>query len=134
VFPRCASLRQLRFVSLFDPLIERLQNSRIHGGDHIDRRIEFFFRHAGFPCVRKAAVNSWIAKPHHRDGETDQHLFALGETFDGVRVAVECTKIRFLQGRYSCQAGGRSMLRPYKSETQSSALIAQHSLTPASRP
>jgi hypothetical protein len=63
---------------LLNALIQRLQHSRIHRGDHIHRRIEFFFRHPRFPCVRKATINSGIAKPHHRHGETDQHFLALG--------------------------------------------------------
>jgi hypothetical protein len=82
---------------LLNALIQRLQHSRIHRGDHIHRRIEFFFRHPRFPCVRKAPVNSWITEAHHRDGEADEHLLALGKTFDGVRVTVKRSEVRFLQ-------------------------------------
>jgi hypothetical protein len=94
------SSRFLAFAPLLDPLIQRLQHSRIYRGDHIDRSIQFFFRHPRFPCVRKAPVHSRIAEPHHCDGETDEHLFAVGETFDGVRIAVESSEIGFLQGSW----------------------------------
>ena len=79
----------LCFISLLDPLIQRLQHSRVHRGDHVHRRIELFFRHPRFPCVRKAPIHSRIAQPHHRDGETDEHLLTLGKTLDGVRIAVK---------------------------------------------
>ena len=68
----------LALIPSFDPLIQRLENSRVHCSDHIYGCVQFFFRHPSFPCVRKASVNSWIAEPHHRDGETDEHLLALG--------------------------------------------------------
>jgi hypothetical protein len=100
------------FVSLLDPLIQRFEHSRVHRGDHIHRRIELFFRHPRFPCVRKAPVNSGIAKPHHRDGETDQHLLALGETFDGVGIVIESAKVSFLQNRHSCQTQGAACCAP----------------------
>jgi hypothetical protein len=32
-------LRQLRFASLLDPLVQRLQHTRIHGGNDVHRRI-----------------------------------------------------------------------------------------------
>ncbi len=89
--------RQLRFASLLDPLIQRLQHTRIHRRDHIHRRIELFFRHPRFPCVRKAAIHARIAKPRYHHGEIDQHLLAFGETFDGMRVAIEGSKIGFRQ-------------------------------------
>ena len=88
----------LALVSRFDSLIQRLQHSRVHRGDDVHRRIEFFFRHPRFPCVRKAPIDSRIAKAHHRDGKTDEHLFPLGEILDGVGVTVKCSKICFLQG------------------------------------
>jgi hypothetical protein len=75
--------------------MQRLQHTRIYGGNHIDRRVQFFFSHPRFPCVRKAAVHSGITEPHHRDRETDKHFFALGKTFDGVCVAVESSEVRF---------------------------------------
>ena len=108
-----SALQSLCLVPLLDALIQRLQHPGIDRGDHIDRSLQFFFRHPRFPCVRKAPVNSWITEAHHRDGETDQHLLALGETFDGVRVTVESSEIGFLQERRSYETGGRSMLRPY---------------------
>jgi hypothetical protein len=88
----------LALASLLDPLIQRLQHTRIHGGNHINSRIELFFGHPCFPCVRKATVHSGIAKAHHRDGQTDEHLFPFGETLDGVSVTIESSKIGFLQG------------------------------------
>jgi hypothetical protein len=91
------SLNSSRFgISRLDPLIERLQHPRIHRCDHVHRCVQFFFGHSRFPRVREATVDSRIAEPHHCNGETDQHLFALGETFDGVRVAVEGSKVGFL--------------------------------------
>ena len=86
----------LRFVSLFNSLIQRLQHTRIDRGDHLDGSIQLFFGHPRFPCVRKAAVHSGIAEPHHRDGKTDEHLLALGETLDGVSVTIKSSKVRFL--------------------------------------
>ena len=87
----------LTLVPIFDPLIQRLQNPCVHGGDHVDRGIQFFLRHPRFPCVRKAPLHSRITKPHHRDRETDQHLLPLGETFHRMGVSVEGSKIRFFQ-------------------------------------
>ena len=84
-------------VSLFNPLIQGLQNPRIHRGNYVHSRVQLFLGHSRFPCVRKAPLHSMIAKPHHGDGETDQHLLPLGETLHGVSVAVKCTKISFLQ-------------------------------------
>jgi len=82
---------------LLNALIQRLQNSRVNGRNHINRGIKFFLRHPRFPCVRKATVHSWITEAHHRDGETDEHLLAVGETFDGVGIAVKRSEVRFLQ-------------------------------------
>jgi hypothetical protein len=87
--------RQPLFLPLFDSLIQRLENSRVHRRDDIDRRVQFFFGHAGFPCVRKAALHSRIAKPHHRHGEAHEHLFALREASYRVRIPVECPEISF---------------------------------------
>ena len=74
----CCPAFRLSLASLLDPLIERLQDSRVYRGDHIYCCIKLFFRHPCFPCVRKAPINSRIAKPHHGDGETDEHLFLFG--------------------------------------------------------
>jgi hypothetical protein len=90
----------LTLISLLDPLIQRFEHSRIHRGDDIHSRIELFFGHPRFPCVRKAPIHSWIAESHHRNGETDQHLLALGETFDSVGITVEGSKVGFLQGSW----------------------------------
>jgi hypothetical protein len=60
----------LGFISLLNPLIQRLQNPRVDRGDHVHRRIQLFFGHTCFPCVRKAAIHSRIAEPHHCDGKT----------------------------------------------------------------
>ena len=111
-FAWCTALRCLCFVSLLDPLIERLQNTGVHCGDDIHRRVQLFFRHPRFPCVRKAPIHLRIAEPHHRDGETDQHLLAPGETFDGMRVAIERAKVGFLQSDCSCQAEGAACCTP----------------------
>jgi hypothetical protein len=88
-------------------LIQRLQNSRVHRRDHIHCRIQLFFRHPSFPCVRKAPVNSRVAEPHHRDGKTDEHLLPLGETLHGMGVAIESSKICFLQFRFPFFGLGR---------------------------
>ena len=98
MWPRCGPGANLAFVSLLDPLIQRLQYTRVHGGDHVDRRIQLFLGHPGFPCIRKAAFHSRIAKPHRRDGEADEHLLAFAEAFDGVSITIEGSKIRFLHG------------------------------------
>jgi len=82
-------------VPRFDPLIQRLQHSRVHRGDDIDCCIEFFFRHPRFPCVRKAPVNSWIAETHHCHSETDEHLLSLGETLDGMSNTIESSEVFF---------------------------------------
>ena len=112
---------------MLDALIQRLQHPCIDRGDHVHRRIEFFFGHACFPCVRKATIHSRIAEPHHCDCEADQHLLALGEAFDGMRIAVEGSKISFLHGSCSSQPEGAACCVPTKSEisdlsTRSSAL------------
>ena len=86
---------------LLDPLIERLQNSRIHCRDHVNRRIQLLLRHSRFPCVRKAPIHSGIAEPHHRHGKTDEHLLALGQTLDRMRIAVKSSEVGFLHGRRS---------------------------------
>ena len=82
---------------LFDPLIQRLQNPRVHGRNHIYRRIQLFLGHARFPCVRKAPLHSRITKPHHGDRETDQYLLPLSEALHRMGLVVKCTKISFLQ-------------------------------------
>jgi hypothetical protein len=98
----CGPRRFLWFGALFDPLIQRLQHFRVHCTDHIDwGGIELFLGHARSPCVRKATIHSRITEPHHRDGKTNEHLLALGETFDGMRIALESSKISLLQGRFS---------------------------------
>jgi hypothetical protein len=78
---------------LFDPLIQRLQNPCIYRRDHVHGSIQFFLGHPRFPCVRKAPIHSRITEPHHRDREANEHLFALGEAFDSVRVAIKSPEI-----------------------------------------
>jgi hypothetical protein len=84
---------------LFDSLIQGLQHSGIYRGDHIHRRIELFFGHPCFPCVRKAPVHSRIAKAHHRYGQTHEHFLTFGQAFDGMGVTIECAKVGSLHGR-----------------------------------
>jgi len=81
-----------------------LQNSRVDGGDYAHRRVQLFFRHSRFPRIREAPIHSRIAEPHHRNGETDEHFLALGEAFDGVRIAVECSEISFFHCFTPCFA------------------------------
>jgi hypothetical protein len=81
-------------------LIQRLQHARVHSGDYIYGCIKLFFCHARFPCVRKASVHSGIAKPHHRDGKTDKHFFPFREALDCMRITIESSEVRFLQGRH----------------------------------
>jgi hypothetical protein len=100
--PRVAPLHSLRFISLLDPLIERLKHSSVHRRDDVHRRVELFFGHSRFPCVRKATIDSRIAKPHHRNGKTDQHLFPLGKALDCMCFTIKGPKIGFLQDRPSC--------------------------------
>jgi hypothetical protein len=83
---------------LLDSLTQRLKNSRIHRGNNIHRRIQFFLSHSRFPCIRKAPFHSRIAEPHHRHGKTHEHLLAFGETLDGMGVTIELAKVSFLQG------------------------------------
>jgi hypothetical protein len=78
-------------------LIQRLQDTRIHGGNYIHRPVQFFLRHSRFPCVRKAPLDSRVAQSHHRNGQANQHLFSISETFNGMGVAIEGSKISFLQ-------------------------------------
>ena len=101
---RNTRLLQFRPFSLLDALIEGLQHPCIDCGDHIYGRVQLFFSHACFPCVRKAPIHSRIAEPHHRNGETDEHFLALGEAFDGVRIAVECSEISFFHCFTPCFA------------------------------
>ena len=93
-----AAFLRLCFVSLLDPLIQRLQHPGVHGGNDINRCIQLFLSHSRFPCVRKAAFHSRIAEPHRRDGEADEHLLAFAKALDGVSVTVEGSKVGFLQG------------------------------------
>jgi hypothetical protein len=67
-----------RLLALFDSLIQRLQNARIHSGNYIHGRVQFLLRHSRFPCIRKAPLHSRIAEPHHRNGQADEHLFTVG--------------------------------------------------------
>jgi hypothetical protein len=105
--PVLPALLWLVLIPCFHPLIQRLQHARIHCGDHIDGSVQFFLRHARFPCVRKAPVHSRIAKPHHRDGKTDEHFFPFREALHCMSIPVERSKVRFLQGR--CSSGFASL-------------------------
>jgi hypothetical protein len=116
-------LRYLRLASLLDALIEGLQHPCIDCGDHIHSRVQLFFRHACFPCIRKAPIHSRIAEPHHCDREADQHLLALSEAFDGVRIAVECPKIGFFHVIAPVRERAQDAA-PLRSQT--SALVPQH--------
>lgn len=87
-----------RFISLFNPLVKGLQNSRIHSGDDVHGSIQLFFADPCFPCVRKATIYSRITETHHRDREADQHFLTVGKTFDGVRLTIKGSKVCFFQG------------------------------------
>ena len=94
VWPCCSpALLSLTLTSRFDPLIQRLQNSRIHRRDYVNGGIQLFLRHPRFPCVRKAPLHSRIAQPHHRDREPYKHFLALGQTLDGVGVFIESSEV-----------------------------------------
>jgi hypothetical protein len=80
-------------LALFDSLIQRLQDTRIHGGNNIHRRIQFFLGHSRFPCIRKAPFHSRIAEAHHRHRQANQHLFPGSETFHGMGVTIELAEI-----------------------------------------
>jgi hypothetical protein len=84
-------------LTLFDTLIQRLQDARIYGSNHIHRRIQFFLGHSRFPCIRKAPFYSGVAEAHHRHGQADEHLFAIRERFDGVGISIKSPKISTLQ-------------------------------------
>jgi hypothetical protein len=91
-----APLFILRLAALLDPLVERLQHSCIHRGDHVYRSIQLFFGHPRFPCVRKAPVHSRIAQVHHRYGQAHEHFLTLGQAVDGMGIAIESSEISFL--------------------------------------
>jgi hypothetical protein len=86
----------LRLTALLDPLIQGLQHPCIHGDNHIDCGVQFFFRHPRFPCVRKAPVHSRIAQVHHRYGQAHEHFLTLGQAVDGMGIAIESSEISFL--------------------------------------
>lgn len=83
--------------ALLNPLIQRLKNTGIHCGDNIHRRVQFLLRHPRLPCIRKAPLDSGVTQPHHRNGQADEHLLSLAETFNGMSVTIECSEISFLQ-------------------------------------
>jgi hypothetical protein len=89
----------LRPAALLNPLIQRLQHAGIHRGDDIDRRVQLFFAHSRFACIRKAPVDSRIAETHHRDRESDQHFLTLRETLDGVRFPIKSSKVCFFHNK-----------------------------------
>jgi hypothetical protein len=97
VYDRNGQFRWLRLGSLLDSLIQRLQHSSVHRGNHVNSGVQLFFSHPCFPCIRKAAFYSRVAEPHHRDRETDEHLLAFAEAFDVVGITVEGAKVGFLQ-------------------------------------
>ena len=75
--------------------IERLQNSRIDSGDHINGTIQIVFIDAGFPCVRKAAFDSRLTVAREGNGEPHQYFFTLAEVRHRVGIAVELAEIGF---------------------------------------
>jgi hypothetical protein len=81
----------------FDSLIQRLQDACIHCGNNIRRGIQFFLSHSRFPCIRKAPLYSRIAEAHHRHRQANQHLFSVSETFHGMGVTIEGSKVGFFQ-------------------------------------
>jgi hypothetical protein len=85
-------------LTLFDSLIQRLQDARLHRGNNIHRRIQFFLSHSRFPCIRKAPLYSRIAEAHHRYRQANKHLFSVSETFHCMGVTIKGSKISFLQG------------------------------------
>ena len=80
-------------MSGFDPLIQRLEHAGVHRGDDIHRRIELFFRHASFPCVRKAPFYSRVAKPYHRYRQPHEHFFPLAQAGRRMRISIKPAKI-----------------------------------------
>jgi hypothetical protein len=111
--PRVRHAPASLFVSLLDPLIQRLQHPRVHCGNDVHCRIKLFLGHPRFPCVRKAPLDSGVAEAHRRHRQTDEHLLAFGEAFDGMRVTIESSEICFLQRHCSCQAKGTTCCAPY---------------------
>ncbi|MDH3605005.1 MAG: hypothetical protein OEU26_35855 [Candidatus Tectomicrobia bacterium] len=75
--------------------VERLQNARIDGGDHIDGAIQIVLIDPGFPCVRKAALDSRLTIAREGDGKPHKNFLALVEVRHGVGIAVELTEIGF---------------------------------------
>jgi hypothetical protein len=75
--------------------IEGLQNARIDSGDHINGTIQIVFIDAGFPCVRKAALDSRLTVARKGDGEPHQYFFTLAEVRHRVGITVELAEIGF---------------------------------------
>jgi hypothetical protein len=79
--------------------IERLQNARIDSGDHIDGTIQIVLLDSGFPCVRKAALDSRLTVARKGDGEPHKYFFTLAEVRRGVSIAVKLAEIGFFAHR-----------------------------------
>jgi hypothetical protein len=75
--------------------IERLQNARIDSGDHINRTIQIEFIDSGFPCVRKAALDSRLTVARKGNSEPHKYFFTLAEVRHRVGIAVELAEIGF---------------------------------------
>ncbi len=73
--------------------VERLDNTSINCGDHINCGVEVFLTHASFPCIRKAAFHSRLAIPHHGDREPHQHFLTLAEVGRAMGIAIKLAKI-----------------------------------------
>jgi hypothetical protein len=75
--------------------IERLQNARIDSGDHINGTIQIVFIDSGFPCVRKAALDSRLTVARKGNGEPHKYFFTLAEVRCRVGITVELAEIGF---------------------------------------
>ena len=75
------------------PLIQRLQHPGVHRSNDVYGGVQLLLGHPCLPCVRKAALDSGVAKSHHRDRQTDEHLLPLGEALNGMGISIERSEI-----------------------------------------
>jgi hypothetical protein len=76
-----------------------LQNARVDGGDHIDGTVQIVLIDPGFPCVRKAALDSRLTVASEGDGEPHQYFLTLAEVGCCMGIAVELAEIGFFAHR-----------------------------------
>ncbi len=91
--PPCSPSILRSAFSLFDPLVHRLHDTRVHRGDNVYRGIQFLFGHTCLPCVRKASFHSGFAVSRHGNGQSQKHLLSIGQTGNVMSLTIKLTKI-----------------------------------------